>query len=259
MGKIIVIASGKGGVGKTTLTAALGQALARMGRQVCMVDACAGLRGLDLVLNVQDQVVFDWGDLDEEDCAMKQVLVPCGAGQTLYMAAAPLARDGMQQLSQTFSKSLARFEKRFDIVLVDSDSVFSFLSDAALSKAESCLLICGMGDMAQRNTEAVSAYLHDRYRMEMRLIMNAVDGRQVASGAAARPEAVAAYLDIPLLGCVQASDAIRDAQLRHETAEAYPSKIKKEIEAIALRLDGRQAEARPSRERRKSWFSRMGG
>ena len=63
MGKIIALAAGKGGTGKTLLTAALGERLAARGEQVCLLDACAGLRGLDLSLGLQDQVVFDWLDL----------------------------------------------------------------------------------------------------------------------------------------------------------------------------------------------------
>ena len=256
MGKIIVIASGKGGVGKTTLTAALGQALARMGKQVCLVDACMGLRGLDLMLNVQDRVVFDWGDLSsDEDCMMQQILVPCAQEQKLFMIAAPLVHDGdAQQLGKGFSRVLSRLEKRFDMVLVDSNSVFSAVTDAALKKAESCLLISTMGDMAQRNTENISSYLHEHYQAALYLIMNAMDDRQLASGATARPEDVSAYLDIPLLGSIRASSAVRDAFLRHETMEAYPDKIKKEIDESALRLAGRQVTAKPCRERRKLWF-----
>ena len=89
MGKIIALAAGKGGTGKTLLTAALGERLAARGEQVCLLDACAGLRGLDLSLGLQDQMVFDWLDLSREDCAMEQALLRgVGEGQP-YLLAAP--------------------------------------------------------------------------------------------------------------------------------------------------------------------------
>ena len=91
MGKIIALAAGKGGTGKTLLTAALGERLAARAPQVCLLDACVGLRGLDLSLGLQDQVVFDWLDLSREDCAMEQALLR-GVGESLpCLIAAPQA------------------------------------------------------------------------------------------------------------------------------------------------------------------------
>ena len=122
MGKIIALAAGKGGTGKTLLTAALGERLAARGEQACLLDACAGLRGLDLSLGLQDQVVFDWLDLSREDCAMEQALLR-GVGESLpCLIAAPqdlLPEDvDIAQLQ----KLLTRLQKRFDYVLIDTPS-----------------------------------------------------------------------------------------------------------------------------------------
>ena len=122
MGKIIALAAGKGGTGKTLLTAALGERLAARAPQVCLLDACAGLRGLDLSLGLQDQVVFDWLDLSREDCTMEQALLRgAGEGQP-YLLAAPqdlLPEDvDIAQLQ----KLLTRLQKRFDYVLIDTPS-----------------------------------------------------------------------------------------------------------------------------------------
>ena len=93
MGKIIAITSGKGGSGKTLLTASLGMALAESGKSVCLADGCFGLRGLDIALGVQDKVVFDLADLCEQDCTMEQVLVKLRGGEP-YLMAAPQWESG---------------------------------------------------------------------------------------------------------------------------------------------------------------------
>ena len=152
MGKIIALAAGKGGTGKTLLTAALGERLAARGEQVCLLDACAGLRGLDLSLGLQDQVVFDWLDLSREDCAMEQALLRgVGEGQP-YLLAAPqdlLPEDvDIAQLQ----KLLTRLQKRFDYVLIDTPSGIGSLTRSLCAMADETVLITTMDDASQRGT-----------------------------------------------------------------------------------------------------------
>ena len=93
MGKVIVVTSGKGGVGKTTSTAALGAALAERGKRVCVVDFDVGLRNLDLVLGAERRVVYDFINVAQGDAKLNQALIRDKRVETLYLLAASQTRD----------------------------------------------------------------------------------------------------------------------------------------------------------------------
>jgi len=93
MGDVIVVTSGKGGVGKTTSTAALGAALAEHGKRVCVVDFDVGLRNLDLVLGAERRVVYDFINVAQGDAKLSQALIRDKRVETLYLLAASQTRD----------------------------------------------------------------------------------------------------------------------------------------------------------------------
>ena len=93
MGKVIVITSGKGGVGKTTTTANIGAGLAQKGHRVVLVDADIGLRNLDVVLGLENRIVYDLVDVTEKRCDIKQALIRDKRFADLYLIAASQVRD----------------------------------------------------------------------------------------------------------------------------------------------------------------------
>ncbi len=262
MGKIVALAAGKGGVGKTLLTAALGERLAARAPQVCLLDACAGLRGLDLSLGLQDQVVFDWLDLSREDCTMEQALLR-GVGESLpCLLAAPQDLLPEEIDITQLQKLLTRLQKRFDYVLIDTPSGIGSLTRSLCAMADETVLITTMDDAAQRGTERISALLREAQpEAVISLIVNRLlpaRRRQDDPGAAAA--ALSGYLDLPLCAAICMDDAIGSADARKAAAQAARSlQWLTALDQAADRLCGSDTPLKQDRVRRKLWLSRIKG
>ena len=254
MGKIIVITGAKGGCGKTTLAAALGWALAEMGKSACLCDLCLGQRGLDLALGLENKVVFDLGDLACEDCTMEQALVGASISN-LSMIAAPAVSIGQEAGEKLLQKALPRLQKRFDYLVLDTPGAFDSLTQTACKMADDVVLVTVPGNAAARNTERASALLHDLTQAPLHLLMNCLDKKQIAAGRVPAPEAQAAYLDVPLIGNISLHEALYEASLARRLPGEYPERIRKEVFDTARRLCGEDIPLKPCVVRRFPWHS----
>ncbi len=252
MGKIIAITSGKGGSGKTLLTASLGMALAESGKSVCLADGCFGLRGLDMALGVQDKIVFDLADFCQQDCTMEQALVKLRGGE-LYLMAAPQWESELSD--KQLERGLERLKKRFDFVLLDVPGIMQPMARRLLPQAEEILLISLPGDAASRNTERASAMIRDWCDRPVFLIMNFFSKALVSSGRVAAPDALSAYLDLPLQGIIPFSDAIYNAAFEGRLLDEYPEKLRDAIHQLARRLNGEYIPLKTYHARRLPWHS----
>ena len=120
MGKVIVVTSGKGGVGKTTSTAALGAALARSGNNVAVVDFDVGLRNLDIVMGAERRVVFDLINVVQGDAKLSQALIRDKRIETLYLLPASQTRDKDALTEDGIARVIVELRMRFDWVICDS-------------------------------------------------------------------------------------------------------------------------------------------
>ena len=269
MGKIIVLAAGKGGTGKTVLTAALGERLAARGKQVCLVDACAGLRGLDLCFDLQDKVVFDWLDLIKNDCPMEQALLRCMGEGDKSLSLLPAPQDVLPEeidISQLF-KLLMRLQKRFDYVLLDSPSGIGNLTRSLCAAADEILLTSTPDDAAKRCTERICSLLRENGSnadISLTVLVNqGAAGFRKSSDrlTASSVSAWAAYLDLPLLAYVHLDVAIADMDVRKKAVVkgAKSSQWLSVVDRIADRLCGSDTPLKQDRVRRKLWLSHKKG
>src|ERR1700693_2549849 len=120
LGKVIVVTSGKGGVGKTTSTAALGAALARTGSTVVVVDFDVGLRNLDLVMGAERRVVFDLINVVQGTAKLVQALIRDRRLETLYLLPASQTRDKDALTESGIARVIAELRTKFDWVICDS-------------------------------------------------------------------------------------------------------------------------------------------
>ena len=120
MAKVLVVTSGKGGVGKTTSTAALGAALAQAGQKVVVVDFDVGLRNLDLVMGAERRVVFDLINVVQGDAKLSQALIRDKRVETLYLLPASQTRDKDALTSEGVARVIAELREKFDWVICDS-------------------------------------------------------------------------------------------------------------------------------------------
>src|ERR1700686_4219533 len=120
MGTVLVVTSGKGGVGKTTSTAALGAALAMTGDSVAVVDFDVGLRNLDLVLGAERRVVYDFINVAQGDAKLSQALIRDKRIDTLHLLAASQTRDKDALTTEGVERVIGELRETFDYVLCDS-------------------------------------------------------------------------------------------------------------------------------------------
>jgi septum site-determining protein MinD len=185
MAKVVVVTSGKGGVGKTTSTAALGAALAQNGEKVVVVDFDVGLRNLDLVMGSERRVVFDMINVIQGDAKLAQALIRDKRLENLSLLPASQTRDKDALTGEGVARIVAELRDKFDWVLSvrDSDRIIGLL-DSKTAKAE-------RGE-----------------RIEKHLLLTRYDPVRAARGDMLKVEDVLEILSIPLLGIIPESQEV---------------------------------------------------
>lgn len=238
MGRMFAIMSGKGGVGKSTLAAALSEYYARQGLRVALVDGDTGLRCADLMLDLQDQVVYDLGDMLEKRCAPDQALIPARQ-KGLFLLAAPQLMRPSDLKAKEIAQAMERLADRMDIVLLDAPAGIGRGLKNLLGAAAQPVLAATPDDVSIRDAERLTALLAERGEAHPGLILNRVSRRLVKTGEMLAPDRLAAALDLPLMGVLPESKEIYRALLRHETAlHCGDRQVLSALEIIASRLLG---------------------
>ena len=119
MCEVIVITSGKGGVGKTTTSANVGTGLARMGKKVCLIDTDIGLRNLDVVMGLENRIVYNLVDVVEGHCRVKQALIRDKRNPSLYLLPSAQTRDKTAVSPEQMIKMVTHLREQFDYIILD--------------------------------------------------------------------------------------------------------------------------------------------
>ena len=181
MGRRIIIASGKGGVGKTTITAGLGMTLARLGASVVLIDADAGLSNLDTLMNVQNKVVFDLTDVLEKRCRIKQALIQDKRFDNLFTIASSKTEVGHElSISSRFDEITSKLSTVFDFVLIDAPAGASSGFKNALSGADEALVIVTPHTSSLRDADKIISVISSSVS-SVKLIINRIRGDLVVS------------------------------------------------------------------------------
>ena len=142
MGKVIVITSGKGGVGKTTTTANLGTGLAAVGKKVCLVDTDIGLRNLDVVLGLENRIVYDLLDVVEGRCRVRQALIKDKQyGDRLVLLPAAQTREKDEINPEQMRELMDQLKEDYDFVILDSPAGIEHGFKNAIAGADLGLLV----------------------------------------------------------------------------------------------------------------------
>lgn len=240
MSKIFAIMSGKGGVGKSTISAALAECYARQGLKVTLVDGDAGLRCADLMLNMQDRVVYDLGDWTQKECVPEQTLVQAPGLPGLTLLAAPVMLRPSDMKAKEIERVVGWLAKRQDVVLLDAPAGIGRGLKNLLGAQITPVIVATPDDVSIRDAERLGALLCEK-NMDAHpaLVLNRVSRKLVRRGEMLPPQQLAAVLDMPLMGVIPESEGIYRALLRHETAlHAGDEQIARAIEALAARLLG---------------------
>jgi septum site-determining protein MinD len=247
MGKVIVVTSGKGGVGKTTSTASIGAALAERGERVCVVDFDVGLRNLDLVLGAERRVVYDFINVAQGDAKLNQALIRDKRMETLYLLAASQTRDKDALTDQGVERVVAELRQSFDWILCDSPAGIERGALLAMRFADQAIVVCNPEVSSVRDSDRIIGLLDSRTRraeaserIDKQLLLTRFDSNRSARGEMLSVADVLDILSIPLLGIIpESEDILRASNLGAPiTMSATASPASKAYKDAARRLAG---------------------
>jgi septum site-determining protein MinD len=201
-GKVITVTSGKGGVGKTTTTANLGVALARMGKKVVMIDADIGLRNLDIVMGLENRIVYDLVDVVEKRCRLNQAMIKHKQFPNLYLIPAAQTRDKTAVSPQDMVNITNELRPEFDFILIDSPAGIERGYRNAIEPADEVLIVTNPEVSAVRDADRIIGLLQSSMKAQPKLIINRLKPDMVKRGEMMSAEDVREILSIKIIGIV---------------------------------------------------------
>ncbi|MDZ4764725.1 MAG: septum site-determining protein MinD [Chloroflexota bacterium] len=206
--KVITITSGKGGVGKTTTTANLGISLARMDQKVVVIDADIGLRNLDIVMGLENRIVYDLVDIIEGRCKLRQALIKHKLFPELYLIPAAQTRDKTAVSPADMIQLTDQMRQEFDYILIDSPAGIERGFRNAVAPADEVLIVTNPEVSAVRDADRVIGLLEAENKKAPRLILNRAKVEQIRKGEMLSAEDVTDILAIKLIGIVPEDDQV---------------------------------------------------
>ena len=240
VGEAIVITSGKGGVGKTTTTASLGAALALRGQRVLVIDADIGLRNLDVILGLENRIVFNIVDVAKKICKPSQAIIKSKKSNNLYLLPASQTddKDVIDEAEVRFV--LEQFKREFHYILIDSPAGIEQGFRNACAGADSAIVVTTPEVSAIRDADRVVGLLSSK-GIEARLIINRIDFEMVRRGDMLSVKDVQDILGIEILGVIERDEQIIVAANCGEPVTYNPkSKAGQAFNRIAGRVCGEQ-------------------
>lgn len=260
MSKAWIIASGKGGVGKSTIAAAIGIAMAREGRRVCIVDADIGLRDQDALLGLENRIVFDLLDVANEICRLDQALLtPEGHPRLSLLPASQFAR-AKELEPKAFKRILTQLKRMFDVILIDCPAgIERSVRGLMNAQIDESILICTPDDICIRNAERTGGVMEKKGLPRPQVIVNRLMPDLIRAKEMYSAQTVAAALDMTLLGEIPDDPAIYRATLKHLSPMDVDCEARLALTRIAWRMMGLGAEAPLPRYgcRKLPWYRRI--
>jgi septum site-determining protein MinD len=241
MTRIIVITSGKGGVGKTTVTANLGMALAKMGSPVALVDADFELRNLDLLLGVEKRIVYTLFDVLAGECRLEQALVKDKRQPNLVLLPVAHKRATQSVDQQQLKSLLKKLTQKYPFVLVDSPAGIDMGFEKAIATATEAIVVTTPEISSVRDADRAIRLLEERNIKPIQLVVNRIRPEMVQNFNMMSVEDVQELLAIPLLGGIPEDERVIVSTNRGEPLVLTETKSKA---AIALEKIARSLQAK---------------
>ena len=202
-GRVIVITSGKGGVGKTTTSANIGTALAKEGYKVVLIDTDLGLRNLDLLLGLENRIVYTIVDVIEERCKLKQALVKDKKNPNLSLLAAAQTRDKSAVNAEQLRDICNQLKEKNDFVLVDCPAGIEQGFQNAVAGASEAIVVTTPEMSAIRDADRIIGLLNTKEEItSTRLLLNRVRPNLIKTNEMMSVDDVVGILEIPLVGII---------------------------------------------------------
>lgn len=239
MSKVIVITSGKGGVGKTTSTANLGTALSLEGKKTIVIDADIGLRNLDVVMGLENRIVYDLVDIVEERCKVKQAMIKDKRFENLFLIPAAQTRDKDSVSPEQMKKLCDTLREEFDFVLIDCPAGIENGFKNAIAGADEAIVVTTPEVSAVRDADRIIGLLEASEIHNPKLIINRLKIDMVQRGDMMNIDDILDILAIDLIGVVPDDENIVISTNRGEPAVTNEKSLAGQAyKNIAKRLQG---------------------
>jgi septum site-determining protein MinD len=269
LAEIIVVTSGKGGVGKTTTSASIACGLARRGKRVAVVDFDIGLRNLDLIMGCERRVVYDFVNVIQGDCTLKQALIKDKRLDTLFVLAASQTRDKDALSSEGVHRVLEELAKDgFDYIICDSPAGIEKGAHLAMYFADRAVVVVNPEISSVRDSDRILGLLasktaraeQGKERVREHLLLTRYNPRRVASGEMLSVEDVKEILGLDVIGVVPESpDVLSASNAGTPVILNDESDASRAYEDTVARLLGEEVPLRFTMEAKKGFFARMFG
>lgn len=257
MGKSFLFISGKGGVGKSTLASALAITAAKMGKRVAVIDGDIGLRSLDLLLGLQDKVLYDMADLVSRRCRLDQILIWHSDFPSLCLIVGGQQAKPKDFKKQDLQKIIKTLQKRFDYILVDGPAGLGRGMRNFCDLVDEVVVVATPDPVAIRSAEKLASQLYST-GTRPQLLLNRVDVERVLAGELQQPQSLALSLDLPLAGVLEENASVYTALLQGKTAaQAGDEALNKALQDILQRLDGKDCPIPEYKKVRPTTFQRF--
>jgi len=207
-GKTIVITSGKGGVGKTTSSANIGTALAMQGNKVCLIDADIGLRNLDVVMGLENGIVYDIVDVVESNCRLEQAMIRDKRYDGLYLLPAAQTRDKTSVTPFQMKELIEKLKEDMDFIVVDSPAGIEQGFKNAIAGADRAIIVTTPEISAVRDADRIIGLLEAEGLRDPEVIINRIRADMVDRGDMMGIDDMIEILAIDLIGIVPEDEGI---------------------------------------------------
>src|SRR5665648_44706 len=208
MGEVIVVTSGKGGVGKTTTSANIGSGLAAAGHKVVLVDMDIGLRNLDVLMGLEKRIVYDLVDVTSGNCRLKQALIKDKRFANLFLLAAAQTKDKTAVNPEQMKVLAAELKEIFDYVIIDCPAGIEQGFQNAIAGADWAIVVCTPEVSSIRDADRIISCLEAAELKNTKLIINRVRPAMIKSGDMMDISDIQDILDIELIGAVPENESI---------------------------------------------------
>ncbi len=240
MGEVIVITSGKGGVGKTTTTANVGTGLAKEGKKVVLIDTDIGLRNLDVVMGLENRIVYNLVDVIEGNCRIKQALIKDKRYPNLYLLPSAQTRDKTSLTPEQMGKLTAELKEEFDYILLDCPAGIEQGFKNAIAGADRALVVTTPEVSAVRDADRIIGLLEANEVSHTDLIVNRLRSDMVKRGDMMSADDVVEILAVNLIGVVPDDENIVVSTNQGEPLVGSKTMAGQAYENICKRIAGEE-------------------
>ena len=258
MGEVIVITSGKGGVGKTTTTANLGAALALREKKVALVDTDIGLRNLDVVMGLENRIVYDIVDVVEGKCKLRQALIKDKRFTDLFLLPAAQTRDKSAVNEDQMQELINSLKEEFDYILIDCPAGIEQGFKNAIVAADRAIVVTNAEISSIRDADRIIGLLEASEIKNPELLINRLRPEMVKKGEMMDVEDILSLLSIDLIGVIP-----EDENIITQTNKGEPAVSNKKAPSgrayieVARRILGENVEVTIPGRKKDGFFSKI--